>query len=156
MQKKSGSRVGSLFKSIFNVRAWTDFDRLNAFTLYLTNVLRFLFVPQKNKTSSNEASANFEAAMAAMNLTEANLEARKRGLYRLSILMCVIAFGFLCYAIYHMFLGGIIAALISLVLMLVTLALAFRYHFWYYQIKERKLGCTFKEWYRRGFLGEKS
>ncbi|MGQ3889896.1 type IVB secretion system protein IcmV [Legionella sp. CNM-1927-20] len=156
MQKKSGSRVGNLFKTIFNVRAWTDFDRLNAFTQYLANGVKFLFIPQKKDISSNEALTKFDAAMAAMNLTEADLIARQKGLYRLSLLMCFAAFGLLCYAIYHLFYGGIHAVVISLVLTLVALALAFRYHFWYYQIRERKLGCTFREWYRRGFLGEKS
>ena len=30
----------------------------------------------------------------------------------------------------------------------VCLVFAFRYHFWLYQLKRRKLGCTFQEWYR--------
>ncbi|STX29846.1 intracellular multiplication protein IcmV [Legionella beliardensis] len=156
MKKKSGSRIGNLFKTIFNVRAWSDYDRIRAFTLYLGNGIKFLFVPQKKESASNEALANFKEAMDAQNLTEADILARQRGLYRLSILMCVIAFGFFCYAMYHLFYGGIFAVIISLVLMLVALVLAFRYHFWYYQIRERKLGCTFREWYSQGFLGKKS
>ena len=38
---------------------------------------------------------------------------------------------------------------------LIALVLAFRYHFWYFQMKQHKLGCTFNEWYRQGLLGEK-
>ncbi|WP_419419302.1 type IVB secretion system protein IcmV [Legionella sp. D16C41] len=155
MQKKSGSRVGTLLKTVFNVRAWTDFDRLSVFTQYLSNGFKFLFIPQKNETSANEASASFREAMSAMNLTEADIAARQRGLYRLSLIMCLAAFGFFCYAIYHFIYGGFYGGLISLALTFVALALAFRYHFWYFQIRERKLGCSFREWYRRGLLGEK-
>ncbi len=30
----------------------------------------------------------------------------------------------------------------------ICLAFAFRYHFWLYQMKRKRLGCTFQEWYQ--------
>lgn len=155
--KKSGSRVGGLLKNIFNFRAWIDFDRIYDFMLYLISSIKFLFIPQKNPVNSaKQLSDNFQSAMSALNLTEADLKAKQISLYRLSIFMSLVSVGFLLYAIYHLFYGGFAAVIISLVLMLIALVLAFRYHFWYFQIKEKKLGCTFREWYQQGFLGKKS
>jgi intracellular multiplication protein IcmV len=148
MKKKPGSRTANVFGRIFNVRAWIDFDRMKSFTTYLANGFRKMFVPQEQ-----EAGETFEEAMSRLNLSEKDLQSRQSALYRLSLFMCVAAFFIFVYAIYHLFTGGYKATIISIAVMLIALALAFRYHFWYFQIKERKLGCTLKEWYRKGLMG---
>jgi len=37
-------------------------------------------------------------------------------------------------------------SLLVLCFCLFIAALCFRYHFWWFQVKKRKLGCTFEEW----------
>lgn len=150
MKNQSGSRIVNVVKSIFNVRRWSDFDRMKAFTVYLGDGFKKMFVPQRQ-----QGGQTFEEAMSKYHLTEADLIQQQKALYRLSILMCAAAFLIFSYAVFNIFYGSIIAMLISLVVTLIALSLAFRYHFWYYQIKVRKLGCSFKEWYRQGFLGDK-
>ncbi|KTD33365.1 intracellular multiplication protein IcmV [Legionella nautarum] len=150
MKKQQGSRIVNVFSRIFNVRSWIDFDRTKSFTLYLVNGFKKMFVPQKN-----ESGETFEEAISRLNISEKELQDRKSALYRLSLLMSVAAILIFGYAVYHMFYGTYRAVIISLVVMLIALALAFRYHFWYFQIKERKLGCTMQEWYRKGLLGDK-
>jgi len=150
MKNKQGSRIVNVFSRIFNVRAWIDFDRTKSFTFYLVNGFKKMFVPQKN-----EGGETFEEAMSRLNISEKELEDKKSALYRLSLLMCAAAIGIFGYAIYHIIYGSYRAVIISLVVTMIALALAFRYHFWYFQIKERKLGCTMQEWYRKGLLGEK-
>ncbi|ASQ45097.1 hypothetical protein clem_02680 [Legionella clemsonensis] len=140
-----------IIKRIFNVRAWIDFDRVRAFTSYLAAGFQKLFIPQQQ----TEKGESFEAAVARMNLSEQELQAKKKALYRLSVLMCLAAVGIFSYSIYHLYYGSYRAVVVSLVLVLVALVLAFRYHFWYFQIKERKLGCSFSEWYREGLKGDK-
>lgn len=150
MKKRPGSRTANAFGRIFNVRTWVDFDRMKGFTSYLTQGFRKMFIPQKQETGES-----FEQAMTRLNLNEKDLKSRQSALYRLSLLMCVAAFFIFAYGIYHLFTGGYKATIISLAVMLIAIALAFRYHFWYFQIKERKLGCTLKEWYRKGLMGGK-
>ncbi len=149
MKKRKGSRVVNVLKRIINVRAWLDFDRVKSFTSYLASGFKRLFVPQKQAQGES-----FTEAMARLNLSEQDLKARQAALYRLSVLMCGAALFIFTYAIYHLIFGNIKAVVISVVVMLIALALAFRYHFWYFQIKERKLGCSFQEWYKRGLRGE--
>ncbi len=133
------------------MRAWSDFDRTRSFTNYLVAGFFRMFVPQ-GKADKGES---FDAAIARMNLSDQDLQAKQSALYRLSILMCTAAIFIFGYAIYHLYYGSYRAVIISFILMLIALALAFRYHFWYFQIKTRKLGCSISEWYRQGLKGDK-
>ena len=150
MKNKSGSRTGSVFSRIINIRSWSDWERTKTLSSYLAGSIVKVFVPQKATKSES-----FEAAIKRLNLTEKDLLVRRRNLLRTSILMLVIAFLLLVYSGYHFFNGHIMGGLLTIVVMLVALVLAFRYHFWYFQIKERKLGCSFNEWFKRSIKGDK-
>lgn len=150
MKKKPGSRIVRVFTRIINVRKWFDWERMKAFTMYLVNGIKRLFVPQ-NPTHVE----SFDEAAKKLKLNETDLLLKQNALFRLSIIMLIAAFIIFGYMGYQLFYGTFKATIISLVVVLIALVLAFRYHFWYYQIKHRKLGCTIKEWYRQGLLGEK-
>lgn len=153
MKKNKPKKTLGVFKSIFNIRQWTDYDRMRAFTHYVGDAFKRVFVPQKIKKVDTKTS--FKEAVTNMHMTEEGLERRKKALYRLSILMTLLGFCIFLYTIYQLVWGGIAAAVVSLVLSAIGFVLAFRYHFWYFQIRERKLGCTLREWYEQGLLGKK-
>ena len=150
MKKNAGSRVGAVITRIFNVRAWFDWDRVKSFTLFLMDGLKRLFIVQEHVQSDS-----FNEVQKQFKLTDADLLLKQKALWRLSMIMLTVAFLIFSYAMYHFMFGALRAGMVSLVVMMIALVLAFRYHFWYFQIKKQKLGCTFKEWYRQGFLGEK-
>lgn len=149
MKNKSGSRIGRVLSHIINLRSWFDWDRMKSLTLFLWYGAKKFFVPQQGTEKES-----FEAAKKRLHLTDADLLVRQKGLLRVSILMVVFAFLFLLYALYHFYCHSIKGGILSLVVMLVALTLAFRYHFWYFQIKERKLGCSIHEWYKN-LMGDK-
>lgn len=148
MKNQSGFKTVAVFKRIFNFRAWADWDRTRAATLYLVRSFKKFFVPQET-----EVVETFEAAQKRQNLSDYDLKKRQTGLWRLSVLMLIVAAFLFCYTLYHIYFLHIRAAILSVIVMLIALVLAFRYHFWYFQIRERKLGCTIREWYRRGLMG---
>ncbi len=150
MKKQSELRIVKLISSILNVREWFDWERVRSFTLYLTNGFKQLFVPQKSVKAES-----FKDVTAKLDIDDENLLVKQKALLRLSLLMVVVAGLMFGYAGYQLFYGSFKAVIVSLVVTLIALTLAFRYHFWYYQIKHRKLGCTFDEWFRQGLLGEK-
>lgn len=150
MKKKSGSRIVRVLTKIINIRVWCDWDRMKAFTLYLAGGIKGLFIPQKIQDGES-----FNAAMAELKLSNEDLLIKQKALLRLSILMSAIAVMMLFYMGYQLFYGSFRAAVVSVVVMCIALVLAFRYHFWQFQIKKRKLGCTIHEWYKQGLLGEK-
>ena len=106
------------------------------------------FVPQ-DKT----ATESFEAAKVRLKLTDQDLLIRQKGLLRLVIIMLSTAMLLFIYFLYNLYYARFAAVLMSSVVMLLALVLAFRYHFWYFQIKQQKLGCTLKDWFWQGLMG---
>ncbi len=148
MKKKSGSRIGRGLKKIFNLRAWSDFDRLRAGQKYISSTASRFFVLQ----SETVATESFDEAKVRLKLTDADLLSRQKGLLRLTIVMLIMAIIVFVYSMYHVIKARYPSALLSFAVSLLASALAFRYHFWYFQFKQRKLGCTVKEWFRQGVM----
>lgn len=151
MEKKS-SQTGRLMKSIFNPRVWMDYEQIKGSTNYLIHGITSLFVLKKR----SQPVETFEQAMARMGVTEEQLLKRQQSLFRLALLMLVLSMGVFAYTMMHVYYGHFHAAGASAVIFLLILVLAFRYHFWYYQLKAKKLGCSFREWLIRGLLGAKT
>lgn len=150
MQKHNKRGFVGTIKHIFNIRFWSDADRIKSYWQYIVNTIKKFIVPQQNGVTES-----FEDAKIRMNVSDADLDIRKRALMQLSLLMCGISFLLFLYAIYQCIYGGIPGLLLTLSIMCVALVMAFRYHFWYFQIKEKKLGCSIREWFKLGVLGEK-
>ncbi|MFI4962231.1 MAG: type IVB secretion system protein IcmV [Legionellales bacterium] len=150
MKKNTEPKVKKIASRIFKVRTWADWDRTKSFTVYLIDGIKSLFVPNKA-----EAVESFEEAKVRLNLTDAELDVKQKALFRLAMIMVGAAGLIFVYMGYQLFYGSFKAVVVSLIVMMLALALAFRYHFWYFQIKNHKLGCTLQEWYKQGLMGEK-
>jgi intracellular multiplication protein IcmV len=150
MEKKSGSRLAARFFNVFRFDLWLDVSRLKEFMQYILGLFKKIFVPQPQK-----AEESFDAAKKRLNLTDEQLLKQEHALFRVSLLMAVLAGLLFCYGIYQMFYGSILGVVLSLVVTLIALTFAFRYHFWFFQIKEKKLGCSWKVWLNEGLLGGK-
>ena len=107
-----------------------------------------MIVPQKAKRTET-----FEEAMVRLRLSKADISQRTQEFKRLFIIFLVIFIVLLSYTVYLLSEGSIRPGLVSLVLTFIVLAQIFRYHFWLFQIKQRKLGCTLREWFWQGLLG---
>lgn len=150
-KNKSQSKFRALFNRIFNVRAWIDWDRIKAGGQYIEAGAKKIFVPAPSRPVET-----FDEAQHRLKLSEADLAARARVLYRMSVMMACLAVCLFLYVFYHIVYGTWHAALLTFALTLLASAMGFRYHFWYFQIKSRKLGCTVREWYRQGLMGDQS
>lgn len=151
MKKKSGSRLGRALRKRINPRAWSDFDRLKRGQAFIFDLASRLFVIQ-GKVNETES---FEDAQSKLGLTDAQLLSRQKSLFRLTMMMLSIAAIVFIYSAYHLFKARYSSALLSLAVSLIAVSLAFRYHFWYFQIKQRKLGCSLIEWFKQGVMNAK-
>lgn len=88
----------------------------------------------------------FEEAQARFHLTDADLEAIASRYTMTAYLLLVWALMVFGYSIYHLLGSYFKGMIVSWGVTTVLLAVAFRYHFWAYQIKQRRLGCTFRSW----------
>lgn len=130
-------------KTFFNPSAWLGLDQLIAYNRVITSTLKTTFTAEKT-----EHAETFEEAMVRLNVTEAELQERAQ-LYRwytlLFLLLGILSLGTGFYYLfaYHTFAGWLLATCVALLFG----AQAFRYDFWHFQIKQRRLGCTVAEWW---------
>ena len=150
MKNQKRVRIVAVLGKTFNVRRWCDYDRVKGFTRFLFDGFKKFFIPQKGVIAEP-----FAVIQKRLNLSEDDLLSRQKGLLRLSIIMGVLAALILVYSVYLFIIGGIMGGILGLVVMFIALALAFRYNFWYFQIKQRKLGCTINDWINYSLKGDK-
>lgn len=132
-------------KTFFDPAGWLGYRELKQNTQSTWQVLRELFVAAPETTA--EESITFEEAMKRHNLTpDAVNEIEKDYLFYAILFLALgvfsILFGFYLLFIQRTFIG----LLLSIAVASLFGSQAFRYHFWYFQIKRRKLGATFEEW----------
>ncbi len=147
MSKEGKSQRASFF-GFFDVRAWSSYDLMRDTTLYLLRGASRLFIPRKGGEVKS-----LDSVMKELSLSEEQIESKKKSFFRLALLMGLVSFLTFLYTMFQLMYAHYHAVLLSSVVCLLSLALTFRYHFWYFQLQQRKLGCTFKEWVRVGLLG---
>ncbi len=123
------------------VDKWMSWDYLSETANHFKSLCVDIVVPKQANTVET-----FEEAMQRLDLTEADLKERQKEFTKLCYFFLALALIVICYALYTAFTGAMLASLISFCLALYALTQAFRFHFWLFQIKNRKLGCSIKEW----------
>ncbi|MCR9192854.1 MAG: type IVB secretion system protein IcmV [Gammaproteobacteria bacterium] len=147
---QKASKTRRLFLWLFNPRAWGDWERTKSTAQYFLAMIERFFVLRKK---SKKYAETFDGAVAKFDLDEEALKAKALGLKRLSYSLLVMAIVLFSYTVYQLLFGSFRGVIIAGVETGLALVLAFRYHFWSFQIKKRKLGCGFKEWYKDSFKG---
>lgn len=138
--KKPGL-IRRMFKSVLDIRAWTDIDQhKNVFTYYLRQALRLPSVPKINRKET------FEEALERLHLREAEIKRQSTQALHLSIIFFVLALMLFGYGIFLAWQKHTFGFIVTFLLTLVLLTKAFYFNFWHFQIKHRKLGCSIAEW----------
>lgn len=132
------------------IQTWVSWDAIKTNSGYVKENTRSLFVIQKP-----EHTETFEEAMKRLNLTEADIEVRKSAFLRLAIIIGACGIFALLYTLYLLWHASFASAALAFVVTLLCAATAARYHFWYFQVKNHKLGCTIKEWLNEKVSGDK-
>lgn len=147
--------VGRVVKPLVNIPKWMSAKQITKDASYISQMAKQVFTPQKA-----EVEETFEEALQRLNLTEIDIRDRRKEFTRLSCFFLAVFVLLIGYVIYLVLdsTGEVSwrAILLSIVVCLIALVQFFRFHFWLYQIKKRKLGCGFKEYLFGGILGVKS
>lgn len=141
VKKSRIKRLGSFFRQA------TDYGRIIESFVFIKHGLRRLFVIQQPKRRES-----FTQAQQRLQLDESQIQTKMRAFKRLASIMLIVAIFVFSYSCIRLIQGHWHSAIFSFVLTTVSLTLAFRYHFWFFQVKQRKLGCSFEEWFKYGLL----
>ncbi len=128
-------------KSVADVPTLLDTEFLTASWYSIRNMIGKLFTPK-----SGGYQESFEEALVRLQLTEEDLKHRIREFGRLAFIFVSMAILSFIYTIYLCATEGGWGVILGFVITLFLLTRAFYFHFWLFQIKNRKLGCTIKEW----------
>jgi intracellular multiplication protein IcmV len=150
-ETKKNSRLSDMLANVFKFRFWLDTERTQGFLVYIVDMFKKLFYLQPQQSEES-----FLDVKERLKLDDAALLKQQKKLLSLSLFMLFLAVLILGYIFYQALYGSFVGAVLSVVVMFIALALAFRYHFWYFQLKRKKLGCSFKEWLSVGLLGGKT
>jgi intracellular multiplication protein IcmV len=135
-------------KPWFNVRAWVGWDGISEGAKTIKTLASSLFVPAESTRTES-----FEDALARLQLTDDDILKQSKNFKRLFILFFIATIGLFVYAFTMLMTHAYVASLASFGLTALLFAQTFRYHFWWFQMKHRRLGCSFKEWFQQGVLG---
>lgn len=130
---------------------YLDIKQLANTTKAIGGILKPLFVMPGAAEKKEES---FDEALTRLNLTEEDIAKRQQEFRRLLFVYLIIGILLFCYTFYLAWERSIHGTIATFVITLIAFVQVFRYHFWLFQLKNRKLGCTFREWWNSGILGE--
>lgn len=136
-------------KTFIDPTGWIDFDKLKIQNRTLWDVLSALFtVPRAEQTET------FEEATKRLGLTEADIEGIRKNYRMYALLFLVIGLITFFYTFYILFAHtSYTGFIIGMAVSALFFSQAFRYDFWSFQIRNRRLGATFTEW-KKSILGD--
>lgn len=114
----------------------------------IRDIVTSIFFPWKKEKGEAET---YEEAVARMKLSDDDLEERKRMFVTQVWLYLGAGIGVIAYGVWLAFQGYIIEMLLAFLVAGLSFAYAFRSHFWLFQMKQKKLGCTWKEYLDASF-----
>ena len=139
--------IKKIIKPAVDVPKWIGYRQLVKSNRLFFGFIKKFFIPDQAKTEES-----FEEALLRLKLTPADLIQRSKEFTRLMKVWIFLFFLSISYGIYlfynHDFRGFFPCLGISIII----LTQIFRYHFWLFQIKQRRLGCGFRDWLGSQFI----
>jgi intracellular multiplication protein IcmV len=149
MIKSTFRRIGRVVKPFVDFPRWMGWRNLKENGHMVGGLARDLLKSGKKVEVRKET---FEEAIERLNLNEAAITARKKDLLFMTAVYLVVAVALIIYAVYLLVVLGLwLGAIMAVVVCCLSLSLAFRQHFWYIQMKYRRLGFTFNDWVNATF-----
>lgn len=130
-------------KTFLNPSGWLGYDMLAGQTRTIWSILKDQFTPERPLRTET-----FEEAVKRQKLSEADVQSLSSNYLFTSFLFAFFGLFTLVFGFYLLFHHATAAGwLLAMATSALFFTYALRYHFWHFQIKHRKLGCTLKEWW---------
>lgn len=136
--------VGRKLKFLVDVPTWMSYRDLRSHGSNIFQIAVSIFRrPHYGRRES------YEEAVSRLQLTQADLLSRQRQLFVASLLYGALALGLAIYSIYLFFIGHFAGGLLALVVTAMASALGYKESFCYMQMRQRRLGCTWRDWVKQ-------
>lgn len=142
--------IKKIIKPAVDVPKWIDYRQLVKSNRSFFGFIKKFFIPDQAKTQES-----FEDALLRLKLTPADLIQRSKEFARLMWFWIFLFLLTISYSIYLLHAHSLRGFFPCLGISVIILTQIFRYHFWLFQIKQRRLGCGFRDWLNGQFIGKK-
>lgn len=132
--------VKSTAKSFIDVKSWIGLQSLKEGAGVIKDAGKSLFEKE------NYAAETFEQAMVRFNLSEADLQRKAAFLMQQVWIYLGLSLLLFAYGLFLFLIGKASLGIIVLGIVVLAVCKAYRAHFYVYEISQRRLGCTFREW----------
>lgn len=122
------------------------------FINFAQNIKKVFWTVFDVKASSQVES--FEQAKQRHGLSDAKINKQMQASRNLSYTFLLGALGVLAYSIYSLYLREFLSFIATFGIAMAMFGFAFKFHFWYFQLKNRHLGYSLQEWWDYGVLGK--
>ena len=146
------SYVKKTAKNNTNVRGWSSWDTIkeNART-----VCGFVEDLKPRAQNAIPVQTTFEQMVSQYGLSESDLRSRMKTHFFVSVFCLILGCFAIGWMIFLLTKLMFLPALVAFSLAALMFAYAFREHFFYFQIKQRRLNCTPSEWFSSLFSKKK-
>lgn len=139
--------------SSLNVKRWVGLDHIKDNGRVLGRLFQtVLKKPVQSETTRHES---FEECMRRFNMTEEDLQKRIKNGKKMVFFYLLVSIATFIYLIFLLSYGRHLAGFVCIMLTLLFLVYALREHFNIYQMNQRRLGCSFKTYFRSLFQRSK-
>jgi intracellular multiplication protein IcmV len=137
-----------IFAGILNVnlKGWLGFNQIKKSSMQTKDMLVKTFTVQQSVEKKT-----FAEAMRDLNLTENDLEKKSITLQRLTNIYLIISCCIFLYSLALAYNGLFYQFIVGLSLTVLSLANCFKYSYFRFQIRHKKLGISLKEWFTEDF-----
>jgi len=142
-----GSYLKNTAKDNVNVKGWSSWITVKDNAKTITGILKDV----KTEAEKPVVKATFAETVKKFGLSESDLNARMKSYFRVAVLCAILGLAAFCWTIFLLSKLMFLSSLMALSLSALMFAYAFREHFYYFQIKQKRLDCTFSEWFSSFF-----
>lgn len=137
-------------KNNLNVKGWASWDSIKKGGQVVGELVKDFKVP-----TNGIVKRNFADAVREYGLSEHDIELRMRSSLRVSIFCAVLGLAAFCWMILLLIKAMFLSSIVALALAVLMFAYGFREHFHYFEMKQKRLDCTVKEWFLSLFSRKK-
>lgn len=130
----------------FKIGQWLDYDTVKGGASYFFYLFKSFF--QLRNTGYEET---FEEAKDRLQLSDNEIELQSKNYLLVSVIFFLAFLSLFCYTAYLVYNKNRLSAALSGAITIYALSFSIRHHFWYFQLRQKKLGCTLSEWFRALF-----
>ena len=133
--------IGRVVKPMVNFPKWMDLGNLVQNAKHIKTMAKGVVT-----TSKTDRQESFEEAKSRLGLNEADVAVQIQQYRLLTTIFTSMGLLLFAYAFVHLFWGNTLASFFTWILSAISFCLAFRYHFWVFQMRKQRLGHGFGDY----------